>query len=523
MTNEFPKASTTQDLAERYRKYLTEKTPEPSYARRPFPNKVAIVGAGMSGLYSALLLKKQGIDVKIFEASDRVGGRVYTHWFEKRKNQYFEAGAMRLPKVEWQTPVFDLIGYLNETLPDFLIHLIPYNYSCPSGNRVYVNNTKQKDKNIMTVDYANRHLDELGFPSRADATEEADKLLQDAINPIANELRDSFHSALKKYDCNTLHHYLSKELGWTLEKINFVEVMTSQTNEFYLGLVDQVILNSDFAGEVMEWNTIEDGMCRLPEAMAMVIGKENIIFRTPIKSLEHIDNDRVEVGYSAVSDIGVNKEHFDAVVLALPPSSVRMIPHKPHWPVALEHGLRSINFQQLYKIGLRFKSRFWERENVRPSKGGQSITDLPCRWVVYPSYGIGDSGMGVLLLYSWMTDARQWLPITNLEKVNLALGNLQELYPEVNIYEEYAGGSSGDENYLKEAFPVDWGMEWPLGNATFYPSQFSHLYPIMKQPQGQIYFAGEHLSVYHTWIVGALDSAKDTVCQVLGYNVGYLD
>ena len=60
ITNEFPKRSTTQDLPERYRKYLTEKTLEPSYARRPCPTKVAIVGAGMSGLYSALLLKKTG-------------------------------------------------------------------------------------------------------------------------------------------------------------------------------------------------------------------------------------------------------------------------------------------------------------------------------------------------------------------------------------------------------------------------------------------------------------------------------
>jgi monoamine oxidase len=385
-----------------------------------------------------------------------------------------------------------------------------------------VNNTKQKDENIMTVDYANHHLDELGFPTAAGAKEEAGKLLQDAINPIAKELLDDFPSALKKYDCKTLHFYLSTELGWTPEKINFVEVMTSQTNEFYLGLVDQVILNSDFTGQVVsEWKTIDDGMCRLPEAMAMVIGKKNIIYNTPIESLRYIAKDRVEVGYS-VSDLGVKYENFDAVVLALPPSSVRMIRNKPTWPVALEHGLRSIHFLPLYKIGLRFKSRFWERENLRPSNGGQSITDLPCRWVVYPSYGIGDKDKGVLLLYSWMTDSNHWLPKSNLEKVNLALSNLQELYPEVDIYDQYAGGSPGNENYLKEAFPVEWAVQWALGDATFYPSQFSYLYPIMKQPQGQIYFTGEHLSVYHTWIVGALDSANHTVCQLLGHNVGHL-
>ena len=524
--NGFPKTSVTQNLAARYQQYLDEKTPQLRNEAVAYSNlnKVAIVGAGMSGLYSALLLKQHlpHLHVTIFEATNRIGGRVYTHWFEHERNQYFEAGAMRLPVVKWQQPVFDLIEKLNESVPEeFQINLIPYNYSCPSGNRVFVNGTKQRNGKIMTVDYANQHLDELGFPPAAEANEEAGKLLQNAIQPVANELLDNFETALEKYDWMTLHYYLSKIHCWSPEKINFVEVMSSQTNEFYLGLVDQTLLNSDFTGEVVKkWKTIEDGMCRLPKAMAKVIGEENLILNTPVQSLTDLHDGRVVVGYP-FSDNEVKHDKFDAVILALPPSSIRMIPNKPTWPVALEHGLRSIHFQPLYKMGLRFKSRFWEDESLRPSNGGQSITDLPCRWVVYPSYGIGDKGKGVLLLYSWMTDFNHWLPKTHLEKVNLALNNLQKLYPEVDIYDLYAGGTPGSENYLKEAFPVQWAVEWPLGDATFYPSQFSNLYPTMKQPQKQIYFTGEHLSVYHTWIVGALDSARNTVRQILGSDIPY--
>lgn len=43
----------------------------------------------------------------------------------------------------------------------------------------------------------------------------------------------------------------------------------------------------------------------------------------------------------------------------------------------------------------------------------------------------------VLLQYSWMTDTNHWLPLSETEKVQLALRYLQELYPEVNIPEEY--------------------------------------------------------------------------------------
>lgn len=43
-----------------------------------FKGSVGIVGAGISGLYAALLLKQRGIDVQIFEASNDFGGRIKT-------------------------------------------------------------------------------------------------------------------------------------------------------------------------------------------------------------------------------------------------------------------------------------------------------------------------------------------------------------------------------------------------------------------------------------------------------------
>jgi monoamine oxidase len=42
------------------------------------PGKVIVIGAGISGLYAAKLLKTQGIEVSILEAADRIGGRIKT-------------------------------------------------------------------------------------------------------------------------------------------------------------------------------------------------------------------------------------------------------------------------------------------------------------------------------------------------------------------------------------------------------------------------------------------------------------
>ncbi len=40
--------------------------------------KIVVIGAGLSGLYSAFLLQGLGYDVVIVEARDRVGGRTFT-------------------------------------------------------------------------------------------------------------------------------------------------------------------------------------------------------------------------------------------------------------------------------------------------------------------------------------------------------------------------------------------------------------------------------------------------------------
>lgn len=63
----------------------------------------------------------------ILESENRVGGRVYTHYFDKdsQKKLYAELGAMRLPYAEKNNEpfgehalVFDLINHLNDNNSD---------------------------------------------------------------------------------------------------------------------------------------------------------------------------------------------------------------------------------------------------------------------------------------------------------------------------------------------------------------------------------------------------------------------
>ncbi|MBC1225455.1 FAD-dependent oxidoreductase, partial [Nostoc sp. UCD120] len=58
---------------------LLEYLPILSYVDRPSheqAKKVAVIGAGLAGLSAAYILKKAGLNVQVFEASERIGGRV---------------------------------------------------------------------------------------------------------------------------------------------------------------------------------------------------------------------------------------------------------------------------------------------------------------------------------------------------------------------------------------------------------------------------------------------------------------
>nr|UVY99958.1 Iam [Agrobacterium fabrum] len=60
--------------------------------------KVAVIGAGISGLVVASELLHAGVDdVTIYEASDRVGGKLWSHAFKDAPSVVAEMGAMRFP------------------------------------------------------------------------------------------------------------------------------------------------------------------------------------------------------------------------------------------------------------------------------------------------------------------------------------------------------------------------------------------------------------------------------------------
>ncbi len=469
----------------------------------------------MAGLYAALLLKRAGHLVHVFEATDRLGGRVHTHYFNDEENQYFEAGAMRIPNSPHHSIVFDLIKYLQRSkLPsDIQVNLIPYNLTSP-GNFVYINRSTPKylDASSTTPRSINWRLSEATKAKFQDRS--AEDLMFEAVGPLLQKLDgnfdDGFNEICREFDHYSFSFYLTSILGWPTEVVDFLETVTSQTNQFALSVTEIIMEYIDF--NTKEWSTIAHGMSRLPLAMAHLVGYKNITFNARITGVRNKDDGRVAVsifGQNATVDVT-----FDKVIMAIPPPALRMIGNRPRWSEKKELAIRSMHFESLFKMGLRFKTRFWERVGLVPCRGGQSTTDLPIRWIVYPSNGIGDDGPGVLLVYSWMTDADLWAPLTPDERRDLALANLAEVYN--GQIDTKDGSVINVYDLIMATSDAVWSARNCTGDAKFLPGQFLTRFEAARQPEGNICFAGEHLSRHHTWIAGALESAWETVSNIIG-------
>jgi cation diffusion facilitator CzcD-associated flavoprotein CzcO len=83
-----------------------ERFPKPD---RPLPKgKVCIIGAGIAGLYLAMLLDQVKVPYDIVDASSRIGGRVFTYEFPTNdpriRHNYYDVGAMRFPHLKTMDP-----------------------------------------------------------------------------------------------------------------------------------------------------------------------------------------------------------------------------------------------------------------------------------------------------------------------------------------------------------------------------------------------------------------------------------
>ncbi|KAI6045465.1 hypothetical protein EDC04DRAFT_2559545 [Pisolithus marmoratus] len=516
---------------------------------RFFPHrKVGILGAGVGGLYTALILDSLDIEYEILEGSDHVGGRLSTHKFPGgKKYDYYDAGAMRypLPKKDEQGRykngvmkrlaeliIYEPLNRGNDPLKD---KLIPYYFKARDPSKqgfYYFNGIRERISDTP----GSFRAEELGV-SAAYVKTGSEALHTDVVSPfsrmliadIENGTKDGWRVMMAN-ESYSLRAYMafkyipSANLNLPPQHlhhrvINWCELMQSSTKWYDRALTEEVLESMAFAkisgsdfGDV-DWLCFDGGSQALTTKMAEVITTE--IENDPISRTRKIVIRNAGVAITVHNE--PKQRVYSHVISTIPLPVLRTLDLKDAGlNVKQKNALRQFEYGPSVKIAIRFKEPWWTTK--LGIVGGQSFTDLPIRTIVYPSYGVDSDSPSTVLIasYSWTTDAERLGSLTMPDKVEMLKGLVLR-----NLAD--AHGDPITLDFLRDQFVdmdvKDWSHDaYTMGAFAFFgPSDFQEMYASLTYPAAnkRLHFAGEAISTRHAWVVGALDSAWRAVHEYL--------
>lgn len=594
---------------------------------------VGIIGGGFAGMYAGLLLQSLGIDCEIFEASERVGGRIDT-WYstnydandQEKAGLYGEVGGMRIPQFsDDMLPVQHLALSLNAVLKrnqldEYLVEWRKFYYNSDVQRLRYNNMAEPVEAKDATLNSFNFGVDQGGDLPMVWVEPAKDKdgnkylpinkILAKVNTPFLNKINESFEEGFKYlmqfdnysmwayltnvFTLGDLEEYYDPRMGDKADHLSYnvasyLETMNVGTGMYSVSFVEMVLAVYDWNGSLNPYDkedeniymvTVDKGMQNFPEACLQVLNletgvlpedgyraqqligmipgtngekgyspdnltkaaqppasvpkasaippvagkpsqfKQRVFLNHRVTRVDHLPdlyNNKGGVSITIKNDRGTQQKVFPYVISTLPNGAYMSGELKTNFfnnlSFAKARAIRECNYMPSFKAFLTFKNQFWASLGQRQNAGlGVGTSDRSNRQIVYPSYGY-DAQQGVLQIYCWAQDAERMGALTDKERVNECLKGIQYLYPEVDVYEAFAG-------YDPEVTTKTWFWDNHANGgafALFAPGQFKSLYPALLTPEfnGCLNFAGECCSVHHGWIVGALDSAYNAVNNIL--------
>lgn len=497
--------------------------------------QVAVMGAGLAGLAAAFELRKLGCDITLFEAlENRVGGRVYTWYFDRAKTLYGEFGPMRIPVTH--EAVWHYIKLLKlptrtfiQSNPNALIHLrgvgVPNDY---------------RGVNVMRLVYPRYRLSsaerntpwqELGYYG-----------IESHILKASPETRSEMIRVKPAYRPETLfwdaasNRQMLEYSGITQDAINLLgSLFPLMGQNLYNSYIDYI--QEAYPANLSYLYRIDGGFVRMPEAFMKALlsnssgeaykgiepeklGKVRFKAGCPIDGIHpDADGEKVRLHYSCKSEGCGNAESFDYVLCAIPFSTLRTVDIQPAFSPLKMQAIKEVNYIDAQKTLMLFRRKFWEAE--RPGgmiPGGGSYTDLPITTLWYPGdtgYPAGQEGAsrlgslnpnkpGVLMSYGFSLDSIRLASMRERKRLNTILQQTEQVH----------GLPEGTLDPLIEDFKtVRWNDEpWFRGALCYFTPGQKRLFSWpMALPEygGRVFFAGDHISAVHRWMQGALQSGME--------------
>lgn len=431
---------------------------------------VVVVGGGLAGLGAALALCDAGHRVTVFEASNRLGGRVLTY---RWRGLVAELGG------EW---IDDRHGEIVALCERFGMQLqADESRQCSIFRGTAILDTMPED------DWA------LGMAA-AGLSEGAQEAIRRLLATIAagaaaltspNAPADAVATDL---DRHSVASWLA-EAGAPAEAAEWLAV--GVRSDFGVGPEEISLLQLALGREEAPpraSSRIIGGNDRLPEAMAGALRGE-VRLGTAVEAIR-------ATGQGVEVLAGAQRLVADAAVVAIAAGAAGAIRYEPPLPEAQMAALAALGYGRITKRLLPCVARPWAGE-----RASWWFTDLPSQVLYEPSWG--QAGQGALLT--------AYTAGTTYPEEGLALADLDAVFPGARA--AWAGQSVakcwGDDAYSGGAY------------AAFGPGYLTEHGAALGRAHGRIAFAGEHLSLRNPgYMEGAVRSGQDAARYLLGRSGG---
>ncbi len=442
--------------------------------------RVAVVGAGLAGLHCAYRLQQAGVEVTVYEAAERVGGRTFTARGEFPDDQIAELGG----------ELIDTNHVTMHALADeFGITLDDRFENAPATAEVWwIGDSAVPEESVVEQFSA--------VAERMLADLEAVEDDEDAFAELdATSLADYLDEVTPSSDYPELHALLTSAYRGEFGRETSEQ---SALNLLYLIGSDEPDPFRVF-GESDERYHAHQGSDAFTQAMADALGDAVKLGRKLVSVTERSDDYELRLerdgGEGEVS-------YFEHVVLAIPFSTLR----KVTLDVEISEDKRTIIDELGYgtnaKVLGAFTSRVWRDEH---DATGSVTTDRPFQQIWDSSIG-QDGDHGVLTNFLGGRTGEEVGEADVEEWFGSVVAELDQVFPGVEA--AYVPGSARRMHWPSSPFA--------LGSYTCYaPGQWAY-WGIEGERAVDIHFCGEHTSLdFQGWMEGAAETGAFAAAQVL--------
>jgi monoamine oxidase len=422
--------------------------------------RIGIVGMGFAGMRTAMLLERAGIDVEMFEARGRPGGRM--HCVDEGEGVLYEAGG------EWiDADHLRVLGLLAEFgceadvrghWPQKLIyrnhvtteHLV-WSEALEDDLRVE-GIARELCQGLRPIPWENTNLEELD-----------QRTLADFLRENTNSERGHWWVTSK----------LRSDEGDDLERIGLLGWLTG-----YMHYLER-------DGDVMSAYRLPGGSRVLAEKIIAKL-RGAINFGSVLERVTQ-NGDGVLLQF----DNGISQ--VDKVVLTLPPGCLEHVVFEPALTVDKRCAIEAGEMGRACKIVWQFDEAWWKNLDW----GGSMLCDGPLQ----QTWDSSLSEAPLLTAYICGEESVKWGQLG--DPVKAGLYELCQLFPAA-----------------KNHFQRGWFHEW--NRDPYSLGAFSHLAPgyvlehlkHISPHAGRVFFAGEHTSSWIGFLEGALESAERVVREI---------